>query len=170
MDRCRICQAQIDNTTRFRCADCKDFFMCVNCFAEGREAEKHKNKHRYQIIVCKLHKWKCYSWYCTIDTVGTIGWRIRVILMWHLYTETTFSKLSNIWPKLGCWRRIPTNRTSRQLWSRKLARCVRTARQQNKGRMLWALHGSLRQERQMALPSMYITIRRSIISDQLIAW
>lgn len=46
---CDVCNRDISNVCRIRCADCEDFDLCVKCFCIGAEVKgkPHKNTHRY---------------------------------------------------------------------------------------------------------------------------
>lgn len=52
---CDVCGADISGTFRIRCAECKDFDLCLTCFCSGRttstnttaKQQQHKNSHAY---------------------------------------------------------------------------------------------------------------------------
>lgn len=54
---CDVCGADISGTFRIRCAECKDFDLCLSCFCSGRtksssgssssKQQQHKNSHAY---------------------------------------------------------------------------------------------------------------------------
>ncbi|KAL8455497.1 hypothetical protein Emag_000626 [Eimeria magna] len=54
---CDVCGVDISGTFRIRCAECKDFDLCLNCFCSGRtnssssssssKQQQHKNTHAY---------------------------------------------------------------------------------------------------------------------------
>ncbi|XP_041969912.1 transcriptional adapter 2B isoform X2 [Aricia agestis] len=46
---CTYCQEEI-NGVRVRCSECKDFDICLQCFASGAEIGPHKNDHSYQFM------------------------------------------------------------------------------------------------------------------------
>ncbi|XP_032521398.1 transcriptional adapter 2B isoform X1 [Danaus plexippus] len=46
---CTYCQEEI-NGVRVRCAECKDFDICLQCFSLGAEIGPHKNDHSYQFM------------------------------------------------------------------------------------------------------------------------
>ncbi|XP_039757533.1 transcriptional adapter 2B isoform X1 [Pararge aegeria] len=46
---CTYCQEEI-NGVRVRCAECKDFDICLQCFSLGAEIGAHKNDHSYQFM------------------------------------------------------------------------------------------------------------------------
>eukprot|EP01087_Luapelamoeba_hula_P020969 TRINITY_DN7247_c0_g1_i1.p1 TRINITY_DN7247_c0_g1~~TRINITY_DN7247_c0_g1_i1.p1 ORF type:complete len:529 (-),score=97.99 TRINITY_DN7247_c0_g1_i1:25-1590(-) len=47
---CDYCQKDISDTVRIRCAQCKDFDLCLYCFSVGVEIRGHKNDHPYKIM------------------------------------------------------------------------------------------------------------------------
>lgn len=47
---CDYCQKDISNVVRIRCAICKDFDLCLECFSVGVEIKEHKNDHDYKIM------------------------------------------------------------------------------------------------------------------------
>lgn len=47
---CDYCRAEITKTLRIKCAECKDFDLCLSCFANGVELLNHKRTHKYRII------------------------------------------------------------------------------------------------------------------------
>ncbi|XP_050675342.1 transcriptional adapter 2B isoform X2 [Leptidea sinapis] len=46
---CTYCQEEI-NGVRVRCAECKDFDICLQCFSLGAEIGQHRNDHSYQFM------------------------------------------------------------------------------------------------------------------------
>ncbi|XP_034834287.1 transcriptional adapter 2B isoform X2 [Maniola hyperantus] len=46
---CTYCQEEISGV-RVRCAECKDFDICLQCFSLGAEIGPHKNDHSYQFM------------------------------------------------------------------------------------------------------------------------
>ncbi len=47
---CNYCQKDISNVPRIKCAECKDFDLCLECFSVGVEIKPHKNTHDYQVV------------------------------------------------------------------------------------------------------------------------
>ncbi|PNW86501.1 hypothetical protein CHLRE_02g089150v5 [Chlamydomonas reinhardtii] len=47
---CNNCQKDISHVPRIRCAECKDFDLCLECFSVGVEIKPHKNTHDYQVV------------------------------------------------------------------------------------------------------------------------
>ena len=47
---CFFCERKINDMTKVFCVDCKDIYLCVKCFVEGRESQNHKNTHRYKVL------------------------------------------------------------------------------------------------------------------------
>jgi len=47
---CDYCQKDISDVVRIRCAVCKDFDLCLECFSVGVEISDHKNDHAYKIM------------------------------------------------------------------------------------------------------------------------
>jgi len=48
---CEFCLREVTLVNYLKCAVCANFFMCVKCYAEGREKADHLMAHAYQIIV-----------------------------------------------------------------------------------------------------------------------
>lgn len=48
--KCDYCRDDITEETRIRCAECKDFDLCVTCFTQKLEVHPHKCTHKYKII------------------------------------------------------------------------------------------------------------------------
>ena len=46
---CDHCSKDISNIVRFKCSECVDFDLCVECFSSGVEIQDHKNSHDYHI-------------------------------------------------------------------------------------------------------------------------
>jgi hypothetical protein len=54
---CDYCRADISHGVRIKCAECKNFDLCVECFAKGVEVTgmvNHRNDHAYQVMVCSV--------------------------------------------------------------------------------------------------------------------
>lgn len=49
---CDACSKVLKNTVYIRCAECKDYDMCLECFAAGKHAGTHKPTHAYHVEVC----------------------------------------------------------------------------------------------------------------------
>jgi hypothetical protein len=47
---CFFCERKINKMTKVYCEDCKDIFICLKCFIEGRESREHKRDHQYRIL------------------------------------------------------------------------------------------------------------------------
>jgi len=47
---CDYCMKDISTTVRIKCAICKDFDLCVDCFCVGVELTPHKNSHPYRVV------------------------------------------------------------------------------------------------------------------------
>ncbi|GIL78334.1 hypothetical protein Vretifemale_7772 [Volvox reticuliferus] len=47
---CNYCQKDISHVPRIKCAECKDFDLCLECFSVGVEIKPHKNSHDYQVV------------------------------------------------------------------------------------------------------------------------
>ena len=47
---CFFCERKINTMTKVYCEDCKDIFICLKCFIEGRESGEHKQTHRYRLM------------------------------------------------------------------------------------------------------------------------
>lgn len=47
---CFFCERKINKMTKVYCEECKDIFICLKCFVEGRESREHKKTHKYRIL------------------------------------------------------------------------------------------------------------------------
>ncbi|GLI66472.1 hypothetical protein VaNZ11_010315 [Volvox africanus] len=47
---CNYCQKDISHVPRIKCAECKDFDLCLECFSVGVEIKPHRNTHDYQVV------------------------------------------------------------------------------------------------------------------------
>ncbi|CAN6666318.1 transcriptional adapter 2 [Trichomonascus vanleenenianus] len=47
---CDICSCDCTNLVRIRCAQCTDYDLCVQCFAQGSSSGNHKPWHDYMIV------------------------------------------------------------------------------------------------------------------------
>lgn len=47
---CDYCRTDITNIIHIKCAECKDFDLCLDCFAEGVAVYPHKNNHAYRVM------------------------------------------------------------------------------------------------------------------------
>ena len=41
----------LSHPTEQRCAECRDFDLCLDCFAVGAQLRDHKNTHAYRVMV-----------------------------------------------------------------------------------------------------------------------
>ena len=48
---CKILQ-DITSSVRIKCAECKDFDLCLECFAAGKQVYPHSASHAYRVMVC----------------------------------------------------------------------------------------------------------------------
>mmetsp|Transcript_11842 Transcript_11842/g.23315 ORF Transcript_11842/g.23315 Transcript_11842/m.23315 type:complete len:429 (-) Transcript_11842:213-1499(-) len=47
---CDFCRKDISGVVRIRCAECKDFDLCLECFSVGVEVAPHVNSHGYRVM------------------------------------------------------------------------------------------------------------------------
>ena len=47
---CFFCERKINTMTKVYCEDCKDIYICLKCFIEGRESGDHKQTHKYRLL------------------------------------------------------------------------------------------------------------------------
>ena len=47
---CSYCKRDTTNQCRIKCAECKDFQLCADCFAVGVELYPHSNVHSYRVV------------------------------------------------------------------------------------------------------------------------
>lgn len=47
---CDYCRKDITNVVRVKCAECKDFDLCLECFSVGVEVFPHRNFHSYRVM------------------------------------------------------------------------------------------------------------------------
>eukprot|EP00471_Norrisiella_sphaerica_P007340 CAMPEP_0184482248 /NCGR_PEP_ID=MMETSP0113_2-20130426/3814_1 /TAXON_ID=91329 /ORGANISM="Norrisiella sphaerica, Strain BC52" /LENGTH=455 /DNA_ID=CAMNT_0026861865 /DNA_START=166 /DNA_END=1533 /DNA_ORIENTATION=+ len=47
---CDFCRKDLSGVVRIRCAECKDFDLCVECFSVGVEVAPHVNNHKYRVM------------------------------------------------------------------------------------------------------------------------
>lgn len=47
---CNYCMRDISTTVRIKCAECKDWDSCVDCFCAGAELSGHKAYHPYRVV------------------------------------------------------------------------------------------------------------------------
>eukprot|EP01083_Nonionella_stella_P024264 67051_1 len=47
---CDYCRKDITSVVRIKCAECKDFDLCVECFSVGVQVPPHVNTHKYRVI------------------------------------------------------------------------------------------------------------------------
>lgn len=49
---CGVCNRPVSNAElRFKCAECKDFGLCADCFERGKETKEHKKTHAYRVLL-----------------------------------------------------------------------------------------------------------------------
>jgi predicted amidophosphoribosyltransferase len=51
---CDACQASIGHIVRIKCHVCEDVELCVECFAQGKEFDKHKATHSYRVMASNM--------------------------------------------------------------------------------------------------------------------
>lgn len=51
-NQCSFCTRNISKSFFVKCAECKDFFLCSDCFAAGVKLYPHENSHAYHIPDC----------------------------------------------------------------------------------------------------------------------
>eukprot|EP00697_Spironema_sp_BW2_P009576 gnl/Spiro4/2452_TR1176_c0_g1_i1.p1 gnl/Spiro4/2452_TR1176_c0_g1~~gnl/Spiro4/2452_TR1176_c0_g1_i1.p1 ORF type:complete len:342 (-),score=51.43 gnl/Spiro4/2452_TR1176_c0_g1_i1:10-1035(-) len=58
---CDYCSKDITRAVRIKCAVCRDFDLCVECFSVGVEIKSHKNDHAYRVVVWDHMNFPLYS-------------------------------------------------------------------------------------------------------------
>jgi hypothetical protein len=49
---CDACETDLSDLVRIKCAQCDDFDLCAECFAQGVELNGHRCDHPYRVVVC----------------------------------------------------------------------------------------------------------------------
>lgn len=49
---CAYCRRDITQSCRIKCAVCKDFELCTDCFGAGIKMGSHENTHAYRVSDC----------------------------------------------------------------------------------------------------------------------
>ena len=47
---CDSCSKELTLKLIFKCADCADYDLCLDCFCQGKESMDHSNNHKYRIL------------------------------------------------------------------------------------------------------------------------
>lgn len=69
---CNYCSRDISNTVRIKCAECRDFDLCLDCFSVGVEIHHHENQqkheahHSYYVMV----RFGCVFFFC--ENLGVV--------------------------------------------------------------------------------------------------
>ncbi|XP_045453097.1 transcriptional adapter 2B-like [Melitaea cinxia] len=91
---CIYCQEEI-NGVRVRCAECKDFDICMQCFALGAEIGSHKNDHSYQFmdsgavgIFLGRNSWSANEEVRLLDAIEQFGFGNWEDIAKHIETRT----------------------------------------------------------------------------------
>lgn len=50
VSHCDYCHVDISSVLHIKCAVCKDFFLCLQCFADGRAVDPHQPSHAYRLM------------------------------------------------------------------------------------------------------------------------
>ena len=48
---CDACHCNFTSSVRINCAECRNWDLCVECFARGVERGEHKSNHKYYVLV-----------------------------------------------------------------------------------------------------------------------
>ena len=62
---CNYCKRDLTGAVRIKCAVCRDFDLCLDCFSVGVEIhhhennQKHCNDHAYYVMVCCVYPCLC---------------------------------------------------------------------------------------------------------------
>ncbi|CAF4768207.1 unnamed protein product [Pieris macdunnoughi] len=91
---CTYCQEEI-NGVRVRCAECKDFDICLQCFSHGAEIGSHKNDHPYQFmdagafgIFLGRNSWSANEEVRLLDAIEQFGFGNWEDIAKHIETRT----------------------------------------------------------------------------------
>ncbi|XP_046402843.1 transcriptional adapter 2-beta isoform X2 [Ischnura elegans] len=91
---CTYCQEGISGL-RVKCAECKDFELCLECFSSGAEIGPHKNDHSYQLMDCGTASvylgnggWTARELLKLLDAVEVFGLRNWDDISKHIETRT----------------------------------------------------------------------------------
>ncbi|CAH2094469.1 unnamed protein product [Euphydryas editha] len=91
---CTYCQDEI-NGVRVRCAECKDFDICLQCFSLGAEIGSHKNDHSYQLmdsgsigIFLGRNSWSANEEVRLLDAIEQFGFGNWEDIAKHIETRT----------------------------------------------------------------------------------
>lgn len=94
---CFFCERKINEMTKIFCTDCGDIFLCVKCFAEGKESHKYKNSHRYQVydrLDFKLFgdNWTAREELILLDGLYQFGYGNWKAISKHIGTDKTMEE------------------------------------------------------------------------------
>ncbi|KAG8233713.1 hypothetical protein J437_LFUL013833 [Ladona fulva] len=91
---CTYCQEEISGL-RVKCAECKDFELCLECFSSGAEIGPHKNDHSYQLMDCGTASvylgnggWTAREQLKLLDAIELYGYRNWDDISRHIETRT----------------------------------------------------------------------------------
>ncbi|XP_026494268.2 transcriptional adapter 2B isoform X1 [Vanessa tameamea] len=91
---CTYCQEEISGV-RVRCAECKDFDICLQCFSLGAEIGSHKNDHSYQFmdsgafgIFLGRNSWSANEEVRLLDAIEQFGFGNWEDIAKHIETRT----------------------------------------------------------------------------------
>ncbi|XP_050353852.1 transcriptional adapter 2B isoform X2 [Nymphalis io] len=91
---CTYCQEEISGV-RVRCAECKEFDICLQCFSLGAEIGSHKNDHSYQFmdsgafgIFLGRNSWSANEEVRLLDAIEQFGFGNWEDIAKHIETRT----------------------------------------------------------------------------------
>ena len=47
---CDSCSKELTLKLIFKCAQCEDYDLCIDCFCQGKESQDHLNDHSFRIL------------------------------------------------------------------------------------------------------------------------
>lgn len=85
MYHCNSCRRDISQCVRIKCAECKDWDSCVDCFCAGAELEGHKAYHPYRVVDNTAFPLFHPDWTATEELNMLSGEAYFSILLMHPY-------------------------------------------------------------------------------------
>jgi transcriptional adapter 2-alpha len=89
---CDSCSRELTLKLIFKCAECPDYDLCIDCFCQGKQSQEHLNSHKYRILETLDFPIYSIDWYADEELLLLEGLQAFGIGNWEQIAEYIGSK------------------------------------------------------------------------------
>ncbi|KAE9591528.1 putative transcription factor MYB/SANT family [Lupinus albus] len=92
LHQCNYCHRNLKGETHIKCAICKDFDLCIECFSVGAELTPHKSNHPYRVMKQLSFPLLCPDWNLDDEILLLEGIEMHGLGKWTEVAENVGTK------------------------------------------------------------------------------